>query len=280
MQKLTLETNLLHSRFRQTFELVKNDSFCRSYAEEKIHHSLQVIGAGNYLIKHEKTFKNRSESFLLSARRAYLFHDIGRFAEIEQIFHDRSNNLPETMFDHGEEGSRFLAEHPEYNDIRITLPIKHHGHLIADFYNDSEYNQISDETLKEEIRTIIFLVRDADKIANYYLLKHDTKHFAELFYNPDSAPEPLSADYLADFLQCKNLDCRRIVSASDHVLNLLAWIFDLNFKPAFDFLQKTGSIDCMLSRLDAINPDKEAQAAISQTLKKFINSKYQQFQED
>lgn len=280
MQKLTTETDFLRKRFQQTFELVKNDPFCRNYAEEKIHHSLQVIGAGNYLIKHEKTFQNRNKNFLITARRAYLFHDIGRFAEIEQIFRDRRNNIPETIFDHGEEGSRILSAYSGYNDIRITLPIKHHGHLIADFYNDSAYNRISDEILKEEIRTIIFLVRDADKIANYYLLKHDTKHFAELFYNPDSAPEPLSPDYLTDFLLCKNLDCRRIVSASDHVLNLLSWIFDLNFKPAFDFLQETGSIECMLSRLAAINPDKEAQAAISQTLKNFINSKYQQFQED
>lgn len=48
--------NLLYSEYERCLSIVMSSDFHVRYAEEKIHHSLQVLGAGNYIIKHEKWF--------------------------------------------------------------------------------------------------------------------------------------------------------------------------------------------------------------------------------
>ncbi len=72
-------------------------------------------------------------------------------------------------------GCEKLRRIPEYDNILITLPVKHHGHLIEDFYTDSEYRNIEDRTIKEQVEKIIFTIRDADKIANFNLMMNDEK---------------------------------------------------------------------------------------------------------
>ena len=74
--------NLLYSEYERCLSIVKNSDFHIRYAEEKIHHSLQVLGAGNYIIKHEKWFQKQNEDFIDMVKTAVLLHDVARFEEI------------------------------------------------------------------------------------------------------------------------------------------------------------------------------------------------------
>ena len=81
-----IEEQILRQEYRRCLEYVKDSHFHTLYANEKIEHSFQVIGAGNYIMKHEKYYQGRDETFLRLAKLAYLFHDIGRFREICELF--------------------------------------------------------------------------------------------------------------------------------------------------------------------------------------------------
>ena len=153
--------NLLKKTYLPAYEKLASSLNWQRFAEEKYIHSFQVLGAGNYILKHENFFINSSPEFIDIAKTVLILHDIARFEEIVL----RSKNI--YNYDHGVEGSKMLEKMPLFNNIFITLPIKHHGHMIEAFYNDDAFNNIDDPKQKEDIKNLIFLVRDADKIANF-----------------------------------------------------------------------------------------------------------------
>lgn len=286
MLNLSPEIAILRQHYQETFNQVKDVDFYRIYADEKIRHSLQVIGAGNFIIKHEKTFQNRSPDFIRCAVMAYLFHDIGRFQEIRDLYneHLRTGQCPckSPGIDHGLNGWEILKQMPFYADPRIIIPVKHHGHMIEDFYADPEYNSLSDEQLRRDIEQIIFLVRDADKIANLHLLKYDRQIFRDLFYREEQSlqkfckltPEPLEV-----FFSCQPVNRSLVVTQADRILNIIAWIFDLNYQPSFDFLLRFGCVDFLQEQLAKVNNERNLQEKIAKTLKNYISLKYKQFKE-
>lgn len=286
MFNLSPEITILRSHYQKTYNQVKDVDFYRIYADEKIRHSLQVIGAGNFIIKHEKTFQNRDSDFIRCAVMAYLFHDIGRFQEIRDLYneHLRTGECPckSPHIDHGLNGWNILKQIPPYADPRIIIPVKHHGHMIDDFYADQEYNSLSDSNLRRDIKQIIFLVRDADKIANLHLLKYDRQMFRDLFYSDAKAyekPCALTPQPLEVFLACRPVNRNLVVTKADRILNIIAWVFDLNYQPAFDFLLRFGCIDFLLDQLARVNNESNLQEKIANTLKNYISLRYKQFKE-
>ena len=129
--------NLLENKYLKCFHTVKSDAYYASFANEKKRHSLQVLGAGNYLIRHIEWLKNKSPEYIELIKTAVFLHDIGRFDDIESRF------LHGKACDHGIEGCNYLRKTELFNDIRICLPIKHHGHVIKDLYDDKEYQSIN-----------------------------------------------------------------------------------------------------------------------------------------
>ena len=57
---------LLLSYFQHCLNEVSSDSFLVGYAQEKKVHSLQVVGAGNYIMKHESIFQSEDEDIFLA----------------------------------------------------------------------------------------------------------------------------------------------------------------------------------------------------------------------
>ena len=151
---------LLKKTYLPAQEKLSTSRDWQAFAEEKYVHSLQVLGAGNYILGHEEFFINKSPEFIDLAKTVLVLHDIARFEEIVR----RSQNI--TNYDHGVEGAKLLEDLPPFSNILITLPIKHHGHMIEDFYNDDAFKAINDPQQIEDVKNLIFLVRDADKIAN------------------------------------------------------------------------------------------------------------------
>ena len=85
------------------------------------------------------------------ARQAALFHDIGRFYEVENMY-----CRPQQPNNHARYGYDFLRQYPEYNDLRILLPVKHHSSMIEKLYEDYEFTNVEDPQRKFEIEKITF----------------------------------------------------------------------------------------------------------------------------
>ena len=160
--------NLLKTEYEanKTAKILSN-SFYTAYVEEKWRHSWQVAGAGNLILKNEPYFQGREAAFLEIAKTAVLLHDVFRFREARLKAEENKE------VDHGVCGAAFLKTLPDFNNILITLPIKHHGHMIEVLYEDEEYQALPEGQLKDDVRHIAFLVRDADKIANWQILTNE-----------------------------------------------------------------------------------------------------------
>ena len=266
----TNEEKILKEYYNHCVEKVAENNFLVMYAKEKLRHSYQVIGAGNYILKHEKIFtQSKDNDFLRSAKLAYLFHDIGRFTEIEKHFAN-----PEQKYDHSVLSYEILKTFLEYAKPEILLPIKHHGHMIDNLYKDEDYQAITDATLKERINQIAFLVRDADKIANFYLLKTAwAKQAPELslfFYDlPIIRPKQKAFD---QYLNHEMVDRGQETSKGETLLNYLSWIYDLNYQSSFEFCQRNGVFSIFYQIIDAYIPDDTDKIKVKKQFEKSIQT--------
>ena len=69
---LTKAYDLLEKQYQKCLNIVQSDAFFTAYADEKKRHSLQVAGAGNYLIKHINWLQNKPADFIELVKTAVL----------------------------------------------------------------------------------------------------------------------------------------------------------------------------------------------------------------
>lgn len=273
----TKAENLLRDYYLQCRGKVHDSDFYSLFADEKMTHSLQVIGAGNYIMRHEPYFQTDRADLQRCAKLAYLFHDIGRFTEIERRYEEEPT--PQ-RHKHAIYSCDILQRYPEYTRAEILLPIKYHSCMIEELYNAPEFLSIGDSQLKQDILHITYLVRDADKIANLYLMKtseaQSDKVFNDLFLERKPFGD-VSPAILEAFFAHKVAPLAEVVTANDWIVCYMSWIFDLNYKSSFDFCDKTGCFDNLLSIFNKHTPDTTLQQQVSQTLFDYIHNRYQQF---
>ncbi len=220
--------NLLQTEYSYNFDVVKNSYYHKSFVNEKIRHSLQVAGAGNGILRNEPYFQNMSSEFNEIAKTAILLHDIFRFNEIRIRYQENRR------VDHGIEGAKFLSKLADFNSPLIVLPVKHHGHMIELFYEDEEYLSIKDEELKNQIKHIIFAVRDADKIANWQILTREYENM-RLVWLPHPEDRSKKQGIISDniwksFTNYEVVPNTYIQTNADCLISVLAWLFDINYK--------------------------------------------------
>ena len=213
--------------------------------DEKKAHSYQVLGVGNYLLKHEKAFQNYSPSEVQRLKATVLLHDLGRFYEV--FLHEDGGKV-----DHGVYGASLLAENPDFNRVDVILPVRHHGHLIEKLYEDADYLKL-DENERREILKIIYLVRDADKVANFYLLARHFKEMENLFFLKSlldcKIKEPCSLVWDA-FMKHSAVDVRNVKSFADQAVMYLACIYDLAYVSSFVLMDKLNILPNFLNCFD------------------------------
>lgn len=267
---LEKEKDLLQNEYLKCLEIAKHDKYMTSLTKEKIQHSYQVLEAGNFLLKEENVFKNWSSQRIKEARTALLLHDIGRFAEITSKI-----QFPEQSTDHGILGYNILANIPEYYNPRIIIPIKHHGHMIEELYNDPEYYTLEDPQLKYEIEKITFLVRDADKIANFKLLSESGQDIWTLFNIKKNTSQkmPVSQEALNTFLKQEVIRFPDVHTNSDSILFLICWIFDLNYNSSFAYMQNNQCFEFLVEELRNSNSDSSTQHQIEQIIQNYLHQK-------
>lgn len=273
---LEKEKKILQDEYERSLNIVKGSKTHRCFVDEKIAHSLQVFEAGNYLLKNENAFKNWSSKLIRMARTAVLFHDVGRFQEtVDKL------KYPNVYSDHALLGYDFLRQYPEYNDLRILLPVKYHSCMIEELYKDHKYQNVEDPQIKYEIEKITFLVRDADKIANFNLLAHSDKDIRRLFnieLKSKTARTPLSPAVQACVFEKRPVKREDVRTLSDSILSLICWIFDLNYNSSFSYIRKNECFDFLLQLLNKSNADAQSQKKIETAVNDYLNNKYQQLQ--
>ena len=258
---------ILNHEYQEKYALAHTDLQI-TFMNEKIKHSYQVLGAGNYILRHEPCFQNCSKEEISYYQGIVLLHDVCRFSEI--LEKEKGNHI-----DHGIAGAEFLAKYTCFNQKDATIPIKHHGHLIEKLYEDKEYQQLS-LTEQEHIKKISFLVRDADKIANFNLLATNFAQMRDLFFVPQSYPAPYNKtntpSALADFIAHRSVNKADIHNFADHALMFLSWIYDINYQSSFIFMEKLHIIEKIFD-LFSIYWEKSDTETFKHVITQFIANK-------
>lgn len=243
---------LLKNQYDENKPKVENNEFLMGYLNEKWRHSMQVFGAGNMLVRHIDWLKEKPADYIEMVRTAVLLHDVYRFKEISLLAENKK-------IDHGVEGAKFLKNIPLFSDIRIWLPIYHHGHLIEDLYADPQYQNIKDESLKKEVELICFVIRDADKIANLHMLAYEPDVHS-LFYGTGTGNA--AHDYsISDFARNDAFSGKTVRRASectiaDRMLGYLSWFNDINYRYSVNFCFKLKVIEKLRADFAQICNDK------------------------
>ena len=227
---LEIAKNLLSDEYEAKYKLAGDHG--KRLMDEKIKHSYQVLGVGNYLLKNEKVFADCKSDEIDFLKAIVLLHDIGRFQE---------GVTPQ--IDHGMYGADILKDKTIFNVPEAYLSVRHHGHLIESLYADKDYMSLSDND-KKVIYKYIYLVRDADKLANFYLLFREFLKHETLFFSPKPLDtKEVSEKVLRDFMDCKSINKSDVKSHADQALMIFACVYDLEYKSSFVFLKKMNILE-------------------------------------
>ncbi len=241
----------------------KADEFGRMFMDEKRRHSYQVLGVGNYLLRHEPVFQVCKDEEKDRLQAIVLLHDIGRFYEA----------YVGKGVDHGILGAEILAQTDVFGRVDSVLAVKHHGHLIEKLYNDNDYLKLS-ETDKLSVKSIIYLVRDADKLANFYLLSQEFVQMENLFF----------PKILREGCQCVSLPVKKafmthcpvnktdVRNCADQALMFLACLYDVQFASSFKLIQKWDVIQKLLQKMAKFWQDGESSIYVNEVLR-FLGEK-------
>lgn len=258
---------LLKNQFDKCLNIVSDNARYTAFAKEKWRHSMQVAGAGNYLVRHIAWLENKPAAFIELVKTAVLLHDVCRFAEIVHLYHGDKG------YDHGAAGGELLKNMLPYTDIRIWLPIKHHGHMIADLYNDPVYKSITDVTLREEVEKICFIVRDADKIANLHMLSNEDDirflFLGDKKENDDYVPDDAKKEALSGTIVGREYRVNRAAS----VVTYLSWFADTNYRASIDFCEKLNVTEKLYALFDSYCKDKEFIATYTDIIGNMLKQK-------
>ena len=267
---VSTEQKQLYAAFDDCLQKVRGKTFFEGFAKEKIKHSMQVVGAGNLILKQEKSFQNRGEEFWRLGKLVCLFHDIGRFKEIYMLSQNSSQHYNHGYFSYD------MLKDLGYTDLRLLLPVKRHGELADALENDAEFQQMPKGKEKEETRELYGLVKDADKIANLYLIKYDERIFKDLFFEYLSEEDkyaPIS-DKVMQAVQNHDLVRKGDdKSFSDRLIQILCFVFEIYYQPSYDFIIRHKLLDNLFGYLLEYCPDKEQAQFVCDYINDYLKSK-------
>ena len=168
-----------------------------------------------------------------------LFHDIGRFKQVElyNTFNDRKS----------------------VNHAKLSVKVLFEENLIDKFNVEEKYKKIIklavlnhnknkiDENLNDNERLFSKIIRDADKLDIYYTIcKYD---FQSIFWYQDFNCGPISDTMINDFVKNNIVNYSNIKSNSDQILIFFAYIFDFNFNFSLEFLREKKYLDKFVYRI-------------------------------
>ena len=252
--------------YQQAVRQVPADSFYLQAINHKFRHSVEVLHNGRLLLNESLELKNQSAEFKHLAELALLFHDVGRFNEAVIQYQAPAGAF---HYDHGLMGYELLKTNPKYQDMRILFAIRYHGKLIEEAWESPLWQELKDTPQSEDIKKILYLVRDADKLANFYRIKINDILRKDLFYQQLSEKAlhtGLATEVKQQYLQKKPISTSDIYSFADRILLVLAMYFDFNYKLSKELFMKKGYDTYLLDLLAQYHHNQEDIALITKTL--------------
>lgn len=244
------ELMFLKQAFNSAKNKLNNDRLYISVIKRKFAHSWRVLQNGRKIIySGEIPLLVTNKKLRIQAKQALLFHDIGRFEETVLAYKNSSLDTFGKKYDHGVLGADILSENPPFNDMKIVLAVRHHGHLIEEFYNDKDYKKLSAEEQKIA-ETYIKIVRDADKLDLYNLQKTEYSIEKDPFFcslSEEQKYAPLSDEVKEQFFNMTTINHKSIKCFADRILGCISWIFDINYKYSLKIIDENEYIDVLLN---------------------------------
>lgn len=191
-----------------------------------------------------------------------LLHDIGRFKQYTEI--GLSDNIE--GFDHGDYGAKILEkdirkyiEDNKYDDI-IIKAVKNHNKFAIE------------EGLEEQEMLFAKIIRDADKTDIIYESVYIFNKGKEEQVNKSILSEKIYNQFIDKKLIIKEKNV--ILKYVEDIVCVMAFIYDINFKPSFEILKEKDYINKILNRYDfEDNETKEKIEKIRKIANEYINMK-------
>lgn len=221
--------------YREAAVKLPRDSFFRQSIDHKFKHSISVLHTGERIIDGVPELKSEPDNFQNIARTALLFHDVGRFEEAVKRYktpHLKADARILNQYDHGLIGYQKMKSNPLYNDIRILLAVRYHGKMMEEVKQSPLWTDARNSCYAEEAEKILYLVRDADKLALLKDIRDGDQLRKDIFFKllPEEALKAgISEKVKQQFFAGQTVLSSTIFSFADRILLVISWIFDLNY---------------------------------------------------
>ena len=221
--------------YKEAADELPKDSFFKQSIDHKFRHSVCVLQIGESIMNAEPELKFQSDNFKQMARVALLFHDVGRFEEAVKRYHTpdlKSDARVLNQYDHALIGYEKLKNNPLYNDIRILLAVRYHSKMSDEVKNSSLWAKAQKSSFATEAEKILYLVRDADKMALLKDVKEKDQIRKDIFFkllSEEALKAGLSERVKQQFFNGQTIVSSFVYSFADRILLSLSWIFDLNY---------------------------------------------------
>lgn len=207
--------------------------------EIKKDHSLRVADIALLLSKKLEFLEEQIQAAFLSG----LFHDIGRFKQLKE--YDTFSD--DKSVDHADIAIEILEEEKFLDDIDpelkrfIQVAIKNHNKFKIE------------EGLSEAELRFAQLLRDADKldilkvISDYYTKRNSTVNHTLMLELPKGSV--VSDSVIKEVLAGKLVSKKNVVSELDAKIMQLSWVYDINYRPAIEYLMDKRYLEIIYNTL-------------------------------
>lgn len=224
--------------------------------ERKIGHSFRVMEISEKIAQKLNLDNEQIEIASLIG----LLHDIGRFGQMEKYntFKDLKS------IDHGDYGVDILNK-----DMRKYIDVDKYDTLIKKAIKNHNKFQIEDGLTKEEL-LFSKIIRDADKMDIFY------EAFSMFWKDKEKDVENqiISNQVFEQFK--KHMTIKRSKDDNleiDSLVTILAFVFDINFEPTFEMLEKEEYINKIINRFDFKNQEtKEKMKEVKEIINQYIET--------
>ena len=231
---------------KEFLKYTENYDLTNENINRKQGHSIRVMN----ISKQIATELNLTEEQIQIATLIGLLHDIARFEQYTQYQTYNDNR----SFDHGDYGVEILDK-----DIRKYIETDKYDKIIKVAIKNHNKFEI-EEGLNEEESLFAKIIRDADKIDILY-------EAVSMFWNgeeKDINNTEISSKVMEKIEERELIkrDKNKAFCGIDKVMSVLAFIFDINYKPSFKIIKENDYINKIIDRFEFKDKEKVRNIAL------------------